>query len=79
MLKILYVMDPMDRIQVDADSTFVMQMEAQSRGHQHHSLPRDLVVQKGSRRSLSRPGSRSEPGRPFQLSWRIEVCPLARV
>ena len=48
MLKILYVMDPMDRIQVDADSTFVMQMEAQRRGHQQfHCLPRDLVVQKG--------------------------------
>ena len=48
MLKILYVMDPMDRIQVDADSTFVMQLEAQSRGHeQFHALPSKLVVKQG--------------------------------
>ena len=56
MLKILYVMDPMERIQVDADSTFVMQMEAQNRGHeQYHSLPRGLAVRNGIPGVLCRP------------------------
>ena len=38
-------MDPMDGIDIDADSTFALAMEAQSRGHTlFHYLPQDLVL-----------------------------------
>lgn len=44
-LRILYVMDPMDRVLVDKDTTFAFQLEGQSRGHQQfHCLPPALFV-----------------------------------
>jgi len=68
-LKILYVMDPMERIQVDADSTFVIQVEAQSRGHhQYHAHPRDLAVVDGvPRAKASRVTVAPTQGEHFEL------------
>jgi glutathione synthase len=48
MLDLLYVMDPMHTVSVDKDSTFVIQLEAQTRGHHnYHCLPTDLYVERG--------------------------------
>ncbi|MGH7766210.1 MAG: glutathione synthase, partial [Candidatus Binatia bacterium] len=33
-LKIGVVMDPVDRINIDKDTTFVMMLEAEARGHE---------------------------------------------
>jgi glutathione synthase len=44
-LRILYVMDPMDRVLADKDTTFAFQLEGQKRGHQQfHCLPPDMFV-----------------------------------
>ena len=41
-------MDPMDSIDIDADSTFVLALEAQKRGHAlFHYLPRDMALRDG--------------------------------
>ena len=38
-------MDPIDAVDIDADSTFVLAMEAQARGHDlYHYLPQDLAL-----------------------------------
>jgi len=43
--RLLYVMDPMSKVLVDKDTTFVFQLEGQRRGHeQYHCLPDDLYV-----------------------------------
>ncbi|HEY2517753.1 MAG TPA: glutathione synthase, partial [Polyangiaceae bacterium] len=47
-MRIVYVMDPMDRILPDKDTTFAFQRAAQARGHvAMHCLPRDLFLQGG--------------------------------
>jgi glutathione synthase len=41
-------MDPIERIDIDADSTFALALEAQRRGHElFHYLPQDLSLSKG--------------------------------
>jgi glutathione synthase len=41
-------MDPIEGINIDADSTFVLALEAQARGHAlYHYLPRDLSLRHG--------------------------------
>ncbi|MSP83844.1 MAG: glutathione synthase [Alphaproteobacteria bacterium] len=43
-LAVAIQMDPIEAINIDADSTFVLALEAQARGHLlYHYLPRDLV------------------------------------
>lgn len=47
-LAVAIQMDPMDSIDIDADSTFVLALEAQKRGHSLvHYLPRDLAFRQG--------------------------------
>ena len=47
-LAIGFQMDPIESINIDADSTFVLALEAQSRGHGlFHFLPRDLSLRHG--------------------------------
>ncbi|NBC32067.1 MAG: glutathione synthase [Alphaproteobacteria bacterium] len=47
-LTVAIQMDPIDRIDIGADSTFAMALEAQARGHSlHYYLPRDLVFRNG--------------------------------
>ena len=47
-LKVAIQMDPIESINIDADSTFVLALEAQRRGHAlFHYLPQDLTFQAG--------------------------------
>ncbi len=47
-LKVAVQMDPIESINIDADSTFALMLEAQARGHAlWHYLPRDLALQSG--------------------------------
>lgn len=79
-LDIAIQMDPIERIDIDADSTFVLGLEAQRRGHRlfhylpwHLSLRHDRLVARGRRLTLRR-----ERGQHYTLGdW--ETCDLARV
>ena len=47
-LAVAIQMDPIERIDIDADSTFVLALEAQRRGHGlYHYLPTDLSYDHG--------------------------------
>ncbi|HET6520053.1 MAG TPA: glutathione synthase, partial [Geminicoccaceae bacterium] len=47
-LAVAIQMDPIERIDIDADSTFVLALEAQRRGHGlFHYLPTDLTYKHG--------------------------------
>ena len=46
-LKIAVVMDPVDKIDIDKDTTFVLMLEAQRRGHQIHFLELDDLFVRG--------------------------------
>lgn len=47
-MRFVYVMDPVDRVLPDKDTTFAFQRAAQARGHQAlHCEPRDLFVKNG--------------------------------
>jgi len=47
-LRVAVQMDPIESINIDADSTFVLMLEAQARGHAlWHYLPRDLALASG--------------------------------
>lgn len=47
-MRFAYVMDPMDRILPDKDTTFAFMRAAQAKGHESlHCLPRDLTFQDG--------------------------------
>src|SRR5262245_60611832 len=47
-MRFVYVMDPMDRVQWDKDTTFAFQRAAQSRNHLAlHCEPKDLYVKDG--------------------------------
>ena len=56
-MRFVYVMDPMDRVLPDKDTTFAFQRAAQRRGHAAlHCEPRDVYVD-GGRRLGARAGS----------------------
>ncbi len=47
-LRVAIQMDPIESIDIDADSTFVLALEAQRRGHRlYHYLPQDLSFYRG--------------------------------
>jgi glutathione synthase len=47
-LAVAIQMDPIESVNIDADSSFVLALEAQARGHLlYHYLPRDLVLREG--------------------------------
>ena len=47
-MRFVYVMDPMDRVLPDKDTTFAFQRAAQRRGHAAlHCEPRDVYVEGG--------------------------------
>ena len=55
-LEIAIQMDPMEAINPASDSTFVLALEAQARGHAlHHYLPRDLTLHAGRLTATARP------------------------
>ena len=69
-LNIAIQMDPMEPIDIDADSTFVLALEAQKRGHVlYHYLARHLTFRDGRVTARARPLTvRREKGRHFDLS-----------
>ncbi|MGF1624625.1 MAG: glutathione synthase [Alphaproteobacteria bacterium] len=55
-LAVAIQMDPIDRIDINADSTFVLALEAQARGHRlHHYLPQQLSLESGRVTARARP------------------------
>jgi len=55
-LKVAIQMDPIEGVNIDADSTFALALEAQARGHKlWHYLPADLVFAHGVVRARLRP------------------------
>ena len=68
-LTVAIQMDPMESIDIDADSTFALALEAQARGHAlHHYLPRDLSLREGRVVAAAAPlAVRREAGDHFSL------------
>ncbi len=68
-LAVAIQMDPMESIDIDADSTFALALEAQARGHGlHHYLPRDLSLREGRVVAVVSPLTvRREAGNHFSL------------
>jgi glutathione synthase len=68
-LAVAIQMDPIESINIDADSTFVLALEAQARGHRlHHYLPRHLALLDGALTANARRLEvRREQGRHFTL------------
>ncbi len=68
-LAVAIQMDPIDDINIDADSTFVLALEAQKRGHAlFHYLPQDLVFRNHRLYARTRPLEvRREAGNHFTL------------
>src|ERR671919_161636 len=68
-LAVAIQMDPIERIDIDADSTFVLALEAQRRGHGiYHYLPTDLSYDHGRVKALASPLQvRRERGNHFTL------------
>ncbi len=64
-----FVMDPLDGIDIRADSTFALMLEAQRRGHEVlYIAPSDLAASNRGASALVRPVTlRREPGRHFDL------------
>ena len=55
-LAVAIQMDPIDTINIDADSTFALALEAQARGHTlHHYLPQALTLRDGRLYARGRP------------------------
>jgi glutathione synthase len=68
-LALCFVMDPLDAIDVQGDSTFVLMLEAQARGHRVlYADPADLGVSAGLAVARVRAATlRPEPGDHFEL------------
>ncbi len=55
-LSVAVQMDPVEAIDIDADTTFILALEAQERGHVvYFYLPRDLVFREGKVQAYARP------------------------
>ncbi|MFB3150799.1 MAG: glutathione synthase, partial [Alphaproteobacteria bacterium] len=68
-LTVAFQMDPLDAIDIDADSSFALALEAQKRGHEiHHYLPQDLSFHDGRVIAGARPFEvRREKGDHFTI------------
>ncbi|MBV1901874.1 MAG: glutathione synthase [Kordiimonadaceae bacterium] len=74
-LKVAFQMDPMETVNIDGDSTFVLMLEAQARGYElWHYLVEDLSYLEGKVTAVARPVTvRREMGNHFDLG---EECLL---
>jgi glutathione synthase len=79
-LAVAIQMDPIESINIDADSTFALALEAQARGHAlYHYLPRELSFDRGAVRATARPLKvRREKGNHFAFGA-AERLDLAKV
>jgi len=68
-LAVAIQMDPVETIDINADSTFVLAMEAQRRGHGlYHYLPQDLSLRHGRIVARARPfAPRRDPASPGKM------------
>ena len=68
-LHVAIQMDPMESININGDSTFVMALEAQRRGHVlYHYLPRRLTFKEGKVTAVANPMKvRREAGKHFEF------------
>ncbi|MFO0678189.1 MAG: glutathione synthase [Polyangiaceae bacterium] len=67
-MRFLFVMDPMDRILPDKDTTFAMLRASQGRGHANfHADPKDLSVKYGELQATIRPVRVSDTAPHFTL------------
>lgn len=68
-LHVAIQMDPMESININGDSTFVMALEAQRRGHAlYHYLPRRLTFRDGQVTAVANPMKvRREAGKHFEF------------
>jgi glutathione synthase len=68
-LAVAIQMDPIESVNIDADSTFALALEAQARGHAlYHYLPRQLSLRDGRLAAKARPlAVRREHGRHYSL------------
>ena len=73
-MRFVYVMDPMDRVLPDKDTTFAFVRAAQARGHEAlHCLPRDLFVEDGDLHAFVSKLVVSDIAPYYQLSGREAV------
>jgi len=74
-LAVAIQMDPIDSIDIDADSTFALALEAQERGHGlYHYLPRELSLREGRVVANVRPlAVRRETDNHFTLGEAVNV------
>ncbi|MGH6720026.1 MAG: glutathione synthase, partial [Alphaproteobacteria bacterium] len=85
-LAVAIQMDPIESIDIDADSTFVLALEAQARGHLlYHYLPRDLLLRDGRVQARARRlevrrerGNHSALGAPERLDLAVMDVVLMR-
>src|SRR5271163_1653600 len=79
-LNVAIQMDPIESVNIDADSTFALALEGQRRGHAlHHYLPQDMSLRHGSVFAYTRTLEvRRERGNHFSLGPR-EATELSRV
>ena len=68
-------MDPLDNLDIDADSTFALALEGQARGHTlYHYLPQDLALNHGRVSAVARPLSvQRVQGDHFKLGGAEEI------
>jgi glutathione synthase len=73
-MRFVYVMDPMERILADKDTTFAFQRAAQARGHVAlHCLPRDLFLEGGDVHARVRDVTVSDAAPHFAFGESFEV------
>ena len=74
-LAVAIQMDPMERIDIEADSTFALAVEAERRGHAlFHYLPQDLTFRHGRVLAKAHPMSvRQEKGNHFTFGARQSI------
>jgi glutathione synthase len=74
-LSVAIQMDPIESINIDADSTFMLAMEAQARGHRlYHYLPQNLSFRQGKVAAWARPLTvRREKGNHYSLGDAINL------
>jgi len=79
-MRFVYVMDPMERVLPDKDTTFAFQRAAQARGHEAlHCQPHDVYVKNGDVFARTRQVSVSDARPHFSYSAGIEEVRLADV
>ncbi len=79
-LAVAIQMDPIESIDIDADSTFALALEAQARGHAlFHYLPQDLSLRDGRVRARAQPLQVRREAANFFTKGATEIIDLAGV